>query len=158
MEQAPFWSSFLSLWATLTHSETFSDKKIFPTVEVDFKTYYLEQKSGCDGYECSRRKWLLSCVDGARTILVQFPVTLSDSDMIRDCYWQEKFFTSVDVGLRKCKCPPSVSQVPADGGLPTLESFLPILWVDFFLMCLCSHAAIPPENTNWRYIALHGMT
>ena len=24
----------------------------------------------------------------------------------------------------KCKCPPSVLQVPAEGGLPTLESFL----------------------------------
>ena len=25
-----------------------------------------------------------------------------------------------------------------------------------FLMWLSSHAAIPPENTNWRYLALHG--
>ena len=24
-------------------------------------------------------------------------------------------------------------------------------------MCLCSHAAIQPENTNWHYVALHGM-
>ena len=25
----------------------------------------------------------------------------------------------------KCKCPPSVSRVPVEGGLPTLEPFLP---------------------------------
>ena len=25
-----------------------------------------------------------------------------------------------------------------------------------FLMWLSSHAAIPPENTNWSYVALHG--
>ena len=26
------------------------------------------------------------------------------------------------------------------------------------LVCLCSPAAIPPENTNWHYVAPHGMT
>ena len=24
-------------------------------------------------------------------------------------------------------------------------------------MWLCSHAAIHPENTNWHYVALHGL-
>ena len=108
-------------------------KKIFTLVYVGPINFLSWAKKGF-WWVWVKLMWLLSWVDGASTILVQFPVTLSDSDTLRDCFWQEKFFTSVDVGLRKCKCkcPPGVSQVPADGGLPTLESFLPILWVDFF--------------------------
>ena len=145
-EQAPFWSSFLSPWATLTRSETVSDKKIFTLVYVG-PINFLSWVKKWFWWVWVKSMWLLSWVDGARTILVQFPVTLSDSDTLRDCFGQEKFFTSVDVGLRKCKCkcPPSVSQVPADGGLPTLESFLPILWVDFFshvFLLSCCNAVV----------------
>ena len=150
MEQGPSWSSFLSPWATLTRSETVSDKKNFNPSQCGLQNFLSWEKKWF-WWIWAQLMWLLSCVDGARTILVQFPVTLSDSDTLRECFWQENFSPQLMWDLESAS---ARRRRVADLRViftDTLSRF-------FFHTCLCSHAAIPPENTNWRYVALHGMT